>query len=295
MELQWPLILFTLFICWGAGTFGALGVMGALKRGDEVRMPALAVSFAAIAIGGIAVTFHLEHWERIFNGFGHLSSGITQELIAVVIIMAVMAVYFAFARKGKVPAWLGWTALAASALLVFAMAHSYLMDSRPVWDSVLLYLYYFANAALLGTLTMAVLCGAKGASADAVEPAVMSTIVASVAQTISLLAYAVMIPQMAGKFSDVGYYFDPTAPLKGLQDPVASLSGFLTGDQALLFWGGALVLGALVPLALTVLSRKKQESMLTTLMAGSVLAVILGGLAFRAVLYSLGFATFMFY
>ena len=295
MELQWPLILFTLFICWGAGTFGTLGVLVAMKRDAEIRMPALAVSFAAIAVGGIAVTFHLEHWERIFNGFGHLTSGITQELIAVVIILVVMVVFFVFMRKGSMPAWLGWVSLAASVLLVFAMTHSYLMASRPVWNSLLLYLYYFANAAFLGALTVTVLYGVKGASPEAAEPAVMLSVIVSIVQTIALLVYAIVIPQMANKFADVGYYFDPTAPLSGMQDPAASLAGFLSGDQALLFWGGAFVVGTLVPLALSVLCRKKQGSGLAAFMVGSTVAAILGSIAFRAVLYNLGFATFVFY
>ena len=47
-------------------------------------MPAWVVSAVLLAAGGIAVFFHLEHWERIFNGFGHITSGITQELIGCV-------------------------------------------------------------------------------------------------------------------------------------------------------------------------------------------------------------------
>ena len=49
-----------------------------------------AVSVPVVAAGGIAVFFHLEHFERIFNGFGHLTSGITQELIAIVLLAVVM-------------------------------------------------------------------------------------------------------------------------------------------------------------------------------------------------------------
>ena len=63
-----------------------------------------------LAAGGIAVFFHLEHWERIFNGFGHLTSGITQELIAIVVLAVVAVVYLVYLRRGddgaKVPTWL---------------------------------------------------------------------------------------------------------------------------------------------------------------------------------------------
>ena len=63
-------------------------------------MPALITSAVLLVVGGIAVFFHLEHWERIFNGFGHLSSGITQELIAIVV-LAVAAIAFGLWRDAR--------------------------------------------------------------------------------------------------------------------------------------------------------------------------------------------------
>ena len=40
-------------------------------QGTRAQMPALITSAVLLVVGGIAVFFHLEHWERIFNGFGH--------------------------------------------------------------------------------------------------------------------------------------------------------------------------------------------------------------------------------
>ncbi len=36
---------------------------------------------------------HLQHWERIFNGFGHITSGITLEFIGVIVFMICLAVF----------------------------------------------------------------------------------------------------------------------------------------------------------------------------------------------------------
>ena len=91
MELQWPLILFTTLLAWAAGVFGAQCLYALRGQGTRAQMPALITSAVLLVVGGIAVFFHLEHWERIFNGFGHLSSGITQELIAIVV-LAVAAI-----------------------------------------------------------------------------------------------------------------------------------------------------------------------------------------------------------
>lgn len=80
MEMQWPLILFTLFMAWSAGVFGASAVLSLARTGRRVQMPALITSVVLLIVGGVAVFFHLEHWDRIFNGFGNPTSGITQEL-----------------------------------------------------------------------------------------------------------------------------------------------------------------------------------------------------------------------
>ena len=89
MELQWPLILFTTLVAWSAGLFGTQALLAAGGHAKKAQVPAWIASAVLLAAGGIAVFFHLEHWERIFNGFGHLTSGITQELIAIVV-LAVM-------------------------------------------------------------------------------------------------------------------------------------------------------------------------------------------------------------
>ena len=135
MELQWPLILFTTLLAWAAGLFAAQCVWALRGKGARAQMPALITSAVLLVVGGIAVFFHLEHWERIFNGFGHLTSGITQELIAIVVLAVVMVVYFVYLRRGgdeaKVPAWLAAVGLVLAVVLVAVMGHSYMMASLP--------------------------------------------------------------------------------------------------------------------------------------------------------------------
>ena len=70
MELQWPLIVFTTLVAWSAGLFGTQALMAAFGVGKKAQVPAWIASAVLLAVGGIAVFFHLEHWERIFNGFG---------------------------------------------------------------------------------------------------------------------------------------------------------------------------------------------------------------------------------
>jgi anaerobic dimethyl sulfoxide reductase subunit C (anchor subunit) len=295
MELQWPLMFFTLFVCLGAGTFGVAGLLAGLRKAKEVQMPAAIVSLVAIVLGGTASFLHLQHWDRIFNGFGHLTSGITQELIGIVVFVVVAVIYLVLARRGKVSVWAGWLALAVSVALVVVMSLSYGMAARPVWDSPLLWLYYLVNAALSGALVVSLIASVKKTGDTLIAKLALG---ASALTLVVLVAWAVFIPSVASSFTSVGNYFDPTHPTKVMADPQGILSGFLFGDQALLFWGGALVSGAFIPAAgAFVVMRQKATVTAASTVTVTVAAIcsLAGGLCFRAVLYALGFSVFVFY
>jgi anaerobic dimethyl sulfoxide reductase subunit C (anchor subunit) len=299
MEFQWPLMIFTLFVCLGAGTFGITGLLAGLGKASEIQIPATIISLVAIIIGGIASFLHLQHWDRIFNGFGHLTSGITQELIGIVVFAVVVVIYLVLARRGAVPVWAGWVACVVSVALVIVMSLSYTMSARPVWDSPLLWLYYLANAALSGTLAVSFTASMKKTKDVFLSKLALG---GAVFTLVTLLAYAIFIPSAASHFTSVGNYFDPTHPTKVMADPQGTLSGFLLGDQALLFWGGALIVGALIPAvgAFVNLRQKSTAGASSTTTAATVSCVaaicaLAGGLCFRAVLYALGFSVFVFY
>jgi len=292
MEIQWPLIIFTLFVSLGAGTFGAAGVLAGLKKGASIQLTSVIIAAIAIIIGGIASFMHLQHWDRAFNGFGNLTSGITQELIAIALFMVFAIIYVVLSRRGDIPVWAGWVAALISVAVVIVMASSYNMASRPVWNSPLLWLYYLSNAILLGGLVVSALLGVK--KEDAGVPVKIS-LAGALLTVISLVGYLIYIPSVASKLASMGNYFDPNHPTKAMTDPAAALTGFASGDQALLFWGGAVVVGALIPLAVAFFSNKKQGSALIGLSLVGALCAVAGAICMRAVLYALGFSVFVFY
>ncbi|MDR1358749.1 MAG: dimethyl sulfoxide reductase anchor subunit [Coriobacteriales bacterium] len=297
MELQWPLMVFTLLVCLGAGTFGVTGLLAGFGKAQEVQAPATLVSLVAIAAGGIASFLHLEHWDRIFNGFGHLESGITQELIGIAVFAIVALAYLVLIRRTGAPRWAGWVALGISVVLVVVMSLSYTMAARLVWNTPLLPVYYLANAALFGSLVVSVITVMKKADAGLVSKI---TLVAAIFMLVAVVAYGIYIPLSASSFVSVGNYFDPTQPTRATAEPQGILSGFLTGEYALLFWGGALVLGAAVPVVLAFLATRRTAaptgvSAPVALAATSALCALGGGLCFRALLYVLGFSVFVFY
>lgn len=212
MELQWPLILFTTFVAWSAGLFGAQGVAVLTGEGKRAQLPALIGSVVLLAIGGIAVFFHLEHWERIFNGFGHMTSGITQELIAIVVLAAVMVMYFVYLRRGggaEVPAWLSVVGIAVAAVLVVVMGHSYMMASLPAWDSLLQIGSLLGAACGFGPATMALICAVRDEASDLDARA---NVIGQCANLVLAVAYLVAMQATAGSYTAVEFWFDPTSP-----------------------------------------------------------------------------------
>ena len=292
MELQWPLILFTTLTAWACGVFGGAGVL-ALKGAGKKSQAALTVaSVVLLALGGIAVFFHLQHWERIFNGFGHITSGITQELIAIVVFVVVAVAYFVALRKsedgGTVPAALAWAAIAISVVLAAVCAHSYMMPARPAWNNVLEVASIVGAACLMGPATCAVVLAIKGDDASACGlPAVVGSAVGAVCTA----AYAAFMQTSGGAFTQVGNYFDPTHPTKAMADAAA-----VAGDQAALLWVGAVVVGAIVPVACCALARKKGDAASWKVLgAVAVVAALAGAIMLRVAFYNLGLSVFMFY
>ncbi len=161
MEIQIPLILFTTFLAWSAGLFATQAIYAMRGKGASTQMMAVIASIILIAIGGIAVLFHLQHALRIFNGFGNLTSGITQELIAIVVLVIFMIIYFIMLcrnNNGTVPQWLSICAIVFGVVLLAVCAHSYMMPSRPAWNSIFQIGSLLGAAAGLGPGTMALMC-----------------------------------------------------------------------------------------------------------------------------------------
>ena len=299
MELQWPLILFTTLVAWSAGLFGTQALMAVFGVGKKAQVPAWVCSAVLLAAGGIAVFFHLEHWERIFNGFGHLTSGITQELIAIVVLAVVAVAYLVLMRKSddgaSVPKWLAWVAVALSVVLVAVMAHSYTMAARPAWDSVLWILYVLGNACVLGPATFLLVLAAGGPgdqpadrAADAGAPAGRTALAGAALNALAALAFAAFLQLSAGSFADVGLYFDPTHPTKAMADAAATVA-----SQAPLLWLGAVAVGAFVPLAAAFMGRRTGSWKLWA--PAAIIAALVGAVCMRVAFYNLGLSVFMFY
>lgn len=291
MEIQIPLILFTSFLAWAGGTFAAQGALAIKKEGAKVQMTALIVAFVILVLGGILVLFHLARPLHIFNGFGNPTSGITQELVAIILVGIWMIVYFVMIRQsddGNVPAWCGVVAIVLAVVLDVVMSHSYMMAARPTWNSVLQVLSIIGASCAAGPATVMLVAAFKGEKVEFLKPLVLW---GAVIGAVTTVVYLVAMSVMGGSFIDLGNYFDPTHPNYGIT----------TGSDVNVFSSTASIATTIVALAGCVLGvigglmakvkEDKQKLWSAVVVVGAVVAAI----ALRVVFYILGQAVLLFY
>lgn len=295
MELQWPLILFTTFVAWSCGLLGTQAVAALLDEGHRTQMASLVTSAVLMVVGGIAVFFHLEHWERIFNGFGNPTSGITQELVCIVVIAVLMVAAFIVIRKNageasdkpSLPRALAVCMVVAAVVTVLVTGHSYMMDARPAWNSVLGPLSLAGAACALGPLTFAVIEAVGGHAVGggiawgAVGGAVVNAVLSG--------AYLFAMEVSGSAYTEVGYYIDPTDPTAGMVD-VAALSPFAGESVAMV---ATTVVAVIATLVCALVARKSGRWKVWG-SVGAACAVV-GAVALRMAFYSVGASVYLFY
>ena len=286
MELQWPLILFTSFVAASAGLFAVQGCYALSGKGQKAQLPATIASIVLLAVGGIAVFFHLTHPDRIFNGFGHMTSGITQELIAIVIVLVLMVLFFVFARQGGIPKWLGILAIIGAMGLIAVMGHSYMVDSRPAWNSYLQPLSLIGIGWAFGAGAFAALDAAQEEDHALHGP---MTLVCTALGAVCTAIYAFAMGGAANSFTSVGNYFDPTHPTYGMVD-IASFNPMAGANAGITIGAVAFAISAFA-FALWGKSSKKWNVAGWAIAACACVSAILLRMAF----YNTGGSVFLFY
>lgn len=291
MEIQWPLALFTLATCAASGLFAAEGVLVIGGKGRKLYMPATIVSFVLVVLGGISSFFHLQHWERIFNGFGHLSSGITQELIGLVLLVICLAVFFVMNRKTpddeEMPKWTGVMAVIMAVVMVAIGAHAYQMAARPAWSNIGTYLYFFGSALVMGS-ALAWMIGSFVKEPDSEQCSLWTGVSGAIA-FVCVLVFTFVA--QAAQFNSFVSYYDPVAPTV---DPVMSsevITSVLFGENAVLYWGVAVVVGTIVPAIVGFIGKKAPKSA-QALSLIAVICAVVGSLCFRAMFYLMGVSVY---
>ncbi|WP_270297929.1 hypothetical protein [Eggerthella sinensis] len=154
----------------------------------------------------------------------------------------------------------------------FACGSSYMMSSRPAWNTVALPLAYLGTAAASGTALYLVMCAALKAG------------------TALYLVMCAALKVEDGAVKAAGWY----AAAGGALALVLSLayglvSGVAFGEQAMLFWLAVVACGAVVPAACGWIAARKPEAALAPAVV-ALAGALVGSVAVRAVMWLVGTA-----
>lgn len=285
MEIQWPLIVFTTFCCIAAGTLAFTSVAGMLKGYEKTQYPGLITAFICAVIGGLASVFHLQQPLNYFNQFGNLSSGINQEIICLVIMCAMIAIYFyLWWRKHTLNKVVQVLSILSAILLIFIMGHSYMMDARPNWNTPLLPFFYICEAAAIGSVIVAIMVSFLKLETAQVKRYALFAIIAILVVTAAGSIYAGYMTTTGDSFTDVLHLDRENDPPV---DPASFGERFLTGDLALLFWLGCVGVGFVIPLIAAIVAwRLPKYARIAFIVA--LVALLAGGICYRVFIYASG-------
>jgi len=279
MNIEWSLVFFTLFAGLAAGTFIIVALSewsdGAYKK---VRFPGAVLTLAALVIGGGSSVLHLGHPERIFGALEKPGSGIFLEALLMGLFGLFVIFYLAALRRGasdlvcKLLATLG---AIPAVVLAFSLGVTYMMPSRPAWDIVYIPVIYLVSAVVMGCFCIAaLLSGLKDGYPELGKNKIILGVSLGLQAGFTLLYIFLHLAKAP-------YY-----------DYSRSASRVLIGDLAPLFWIGVILLGILVPIYIL---RCAEKSKSLAKMRYGLMCVLIGGIAFRALMFSLGSAVRNFF
>ena len=282
MEIQWPLLIFSVLLGVTSGCFVFLGV-GELKgKLRDVRFAGALVAFVCLAVGGCVSVLHMGHPERATHLLGNLGSGLSKELFVVAIMGIVALIYLVLAKKdyptaSKVSGVLGGV---IGLVLPFVAGASYLIAARPAWDSIALPLMFLGAGLALGMTLMCGLVLLRGAD-DERGFALKLALAGVLIMAVTTVAYVIWIA---------------VAPY---QAPTRSIERLIAGDMAVMFWAGVVVIGIVVPVALTALacvqstkgagdSGTVQPKQLAMYLFAACACTAIGAVVIRIIMYGVG-------
>lgn len=276
MEVQWPLLVFSVLLGVTSGSFVFLAVGELTGRFKNVRFSGALIAFACLAVGGCVSVLHMGHPERATHLLGNLGSGLSKELFVVAIMGIVAFAYLVLAKKDYPGASkaLGVAGGVVGLVLPFVAGASYLIAARPAWDSVTLPLMYTGAGLAMGMLLMCGLVLLGDRAAEDGGFAAKLALVGVVAMVVTALAYVAWIA------------------LAPYQDPTRSLERLISGDFAVAFWVGVVVVGLAAPLALAAFvcarTGKARAAELATCVFVAFACSAAGAVALRVIMYGVG-------
>lgn len=263
IDIQWPLVLFTLFSGIGGGLLVPAGIAQLTgKNNNKAQFAALVASLVLLVVGGCFSLLHLAAphnvMAAVYNIFSF--SGISIELILLGVCFVIALVYVILVKRApesaalKVMAVLG---IIAAVLLLYFCGHGYIMSSRPAWDTEMLPIAYLGTSLAGGAFAYGVVLGCSQPAEDQCKAFGLVALIEAIICACACALYSFAVIGDAAEASTVA------------------------------FWGGVVVCGIVLMLIVGVVSYLKlvPGNLMAVAVVGLVIAVI-AILAVRVVMWN---------
>ncbi|HEX7567402.1 MAG TPA: DmsC/YnfH family molybdoenzyme membrane anchor subunit [Anaerolineaceae bacterium] len=270
MEIQWMLVLYSLFMGLSIGPFALLALTDACEKRPALCKWASLVGLSCIILAGIAAFAHLLKPLAAINIFNNLASPMARETVFVLltgVVAAALAVMNLFNWLPGLRRMLAWFGLVLAVISVILIATIYLLPARPAWNSWLLPITLLTSSLINGLLLAWLLVAIVPKQGD--ETGLME--LAAKLRSWALPVFAV--------YAIVTVVFFLMAASQ-----TGGITRLLVGDLALLFWLGLILVGLAAPAALIWLGKKDPKASALA----AFLLVAIGGLVVRAMLFPIG-------
>lgn len=261
MDIQWPLVLFSLLAGTGGSLFAFVGLSEFLGGSSKVRDAGSIVAMALLVLGGCFSVLHLASPLHAISAVTNLLSfsGISIELMLLGANFVVMLAYALVRKRSKATApvkVLAVLGIVLGLMLGFFCGHGYVLEGQPTWNSETLPLAYLGTSLACGAFLYGTIVALKGDEEEFGGKLGVFTLGAAVVGAIGLVAY------------------------------VAFLGIDAASSQALVLWGGVVVLGIVATLVISGLGVFGGGKMPAIAVGVSGLAcAFVGGLAVRSLMW----------
>ena len=271
MAAQLPLVLFTTLLVWSAGMLAVQALYALRGICPEVHPPALVFSGVLLVAGALLMTMYLGPQGRLGEA--------TPVFVFAGVQLAVMALFFVLffgvGEAKSVPVWVAALALVASIALCVSLVLPNLTSGEPHGNPFLWLGVCLGNAFLLGASTVIYLCARFGAQTEG-----LYVLLGSIVNALAVMVYILFLGVVVGE-----------PPNEAANAPTV-----VTGDNSVLVWLGAVIIGALLPLLFGWLGNKQHRVATNWRMLGfyTVVAALIGAIYLRVVLCQSGLAAYLF-
>lgn len=240
MEIQWPLVIFTLLTGAGGWMLACAAVNEFKHVSKKDAFAVVLIALIIVIIGGFASVAHLTHPDRILNALSHPTSGIFVEAALVGIISVCAIVQLICYKRDQAQAARVFAVLSGAFGIVisFMAGESYIvMTSHAAWGTVFLPLAYLGTAAPMGCALYWAIAAPDAENGSALFA--KATGVAGIAGAVLTLVYAAVAGLWSG--ASLGLVAGTV-----VLDAVAACAGFAgtKKDSTALAW--AAVVAALI-------------------------------------------------